>query len=806
MNGQRLEQLARQWRNFATVRAAGFLYVAACLGAIPLALHPAYLWIVLPLAVLLAALIGYQRSVQSRRLNAAQIARHLDRTHPELEESSHLWLRPTASLTLLERLQLDRLNHAADRLADTLAPRAGLGHPPRYVRSTILYAFAGSVLLLAVIIGVAFRRTHPASFAVAATAPRAALATPAPPAPRVWPKITGGGLTITPPAYTGHPPRQTTGFNTEVEENAAVSWRLALDRPVREAHLVFGPTATDFLPLQPTTDHAFQATRTVAETSLYTLAATLPDGTAWAPPEVYSLKVIKDQPPTLRILQPVEARTVIVPAPVPPSNDSLPPSSAPHTASCFVEVQAGDDYGLADAHLVATVAKGSGEAVKFREQTIPFDGDNEDAPSPGLSTTHRFTKTLDLAALGLKPGDELYFYVEARDNRQPTPNRTRSETRFLVLQGPDKPSPTQGRGVAGVNLVPQYFRSERQLIIDTEKLLADRPTLPDKEFRSRANDLGADQALLRLRYGQFLGEDQEDGPATDHTEVSLDPLQAHAPPRAPGPHAAASIAQQFQQEHEAQDSEGGSEESRDANLRPAPTTPLSADQIRQPYVDSHDTQDKATYFDQQSKGTMKDALSAMWAAEGSLRIAQPQDALAPEHRALDILKELQQSARAYVQHVGFDAPPLKIEERRLKGDATGAPDRLPAPNEVPPPDSARVAVRAALAALPLAGPLRADTLRRVEPILTAAATRRPDDFLPGLQSLRRLLADGSADAADLPPLERALLRLLPPANPLPTRAPDAAPIARRALFPGPASWGGKAIAHFIPWQYSNNHH
>ena len=29
----------------------------------------------------------------------------------------------------------------------------------------------------------------------------------------------------------------------------------------------------------------------------------------------------------------------------------------------------------------------------------------------------------------------------------------------------------------------------------------------------------------------------------------------------------------------------------------------------------------------------------MWAAEGSLRVAQPQDALAPEHRALDILKE-----------------------------------------------------------------------------------------------------------------------------------------------------------------------
>ena len=275
-----------------------------------------------------------------------------------------------------------------------------------------------------------------------------------------------------------------------------------------------------------------QASRSFAETTLYTLAATLPDGTVWTPPEVYSLKIIKDQPPTVRILQPAAPRTVIVPSPPAPSNDSVPVPSAPHAASCFVEVQAGDDYALADAHLVATVAKGSGEAVKFREQVLPFDGDNEDEPIAGTTRDRRFTKTLDLAALGLEPGDELYFYVEARDNRQPTPNRTRSETRFLVLQGPANAATSTGRGVAGVNLVPQYFRSERQLIIDTEKLLVDRPTLPDADFRARANDLGADQALLRLRYGQFLGEDQETDPLTDHTEVNLDPLQGNAPTHA----------------------------------------------------------------------------------------------------------------------------------------------------------------------------------------------------------------------------------------------------------------------------------
>ncbi len=279
----------------------------------------------------------------------------------------------------------------------------------------------------------------------------------------------------------------------------------------------------------------------MADTGLYHLAAVLPDGAVWNPPDLYSLKVIKDGPPILRVLQPAGARTIIEPS-----------TPAPRVT---VEVLAGDDYGVGEAHLVATVAKGTGEAVKFREQTFPFDADT---PAPG-DTPHgrRFTRTLDFSALGMEPGDELYFFVEAHDNRQPTPNRARSETRFLVLRGPEEHAATAGRGVSGINLVPAYFRSERQIIIDTEKLLADRPTLPDADFRQRANDLGVDQQILRLRYGQFLGEELEGSAVNDHTEVNLNPLQA-APPGTSGPHAAASVALRFAQEHIEQDrGEGG---------------------------------------------------------------------------------------------------------------------------------------------------------------------------------------------------------------------------------------------------------
>ena len=185
-------------------------------------------------------------------------------------------------------------------------------------------------------------------------------------------------------------------------------------------------------PLRPAADHTLQTTHPVAETTFYSLTATLPDGTAWTPPEIYSLKIIKDQPPAVRVVQPAAARTVVLPA-------------AP---TVTVEAVGTDDYGLADAHLVATVAKGSGEAVKFREQTIPFDLDPAQGNPPD-TRNRRFTKTLDLATLGLEPGDELYFYVEARDNRNrlPTaPVRKRVSSRSRVRRKPGRPPDRAWRG------------------------------------------------------------------------------------------------------------------------------------------------------------------------------------------------------------------------------------------------------------------------------------------------------------------------------------------------------------------------
>ena len=174
-----------------------------------------------------------------------------------------------------------------------------------------------------------------------------------------------------------------------------------------------------------------------------------------------------------------------------------------------------------------------------------------------------------------------------------------------------------------------------------------------------------------------------------------------------------------------------------------------------------------------------------------------QEALAPEHRALEILKDLQQSTRAYVQHVGFDAPPLKVAQRRLQGDAADVPARTNVPNSLPPADLAVSGIRAALSALSESAPVSPETWQTVEPALTTAATRQPDDFLPGLQALRLLRAGG---ADDRPRDPRRAAR--PPAAPAPGAAP-AHPRRRpgsragRFLLPGPANRGGCAPVNLL---------
>ena len=115
------------------------------------------------------------------------------------------------------------------------------------------------------------------------------------------------------------------------------------------------------------------------------------------------------------------------------------------------------------AYIVATLARGSGENVKFREVKFPLNQANFKQAT--------LSKSIDLKALNFTPGDELYYYWAAFDNKQPEANFTKSDTYFLVYKDTTNVEEADLATMA-VNILPEYFRSQRQIIIDSEKLIA----------------------------------------------------------------------------------------------------------------------------------------------------------------------------------------------------------------------------------------------------------------------------------------------------------------------------------------------
>jgi hypothetical protein len=77
--------------------------------------------------------------------------------------------------------------------------------------------------------------------------------------------------------------------------------------------------------------------------------------------------------------------------------------------------------------------------------------------------------------------------------------------------------------------------------------------------------------------------------------------------------------------------------------------------------------EKPNQFTQSLHSKMRQALNEMWSSERHLRVNEPQQSLPYQHRALDLLQEIKNSARIYVHRIGYDPPPIK-EDTRLTGD------------------------------------------------------------------------------------------------------------------------------------------
>ncbi|RSZ55785.1 DUF4175 domain-containing protein [Massilia atriviolacea] len=404
---------------------------------------------------------------------------------------------------------------------------------------------------------------------------------------------------VTPPGYTGVARSEGAPRELQVPEHSVVEWCLRAPQPVDT----------------PVELSDGQSLRIGRECARWT--ATESVFWRWRGAR-YKLRVIADQAPEVTMSAPREMIHTL----------------ARDAANAAIALAVRDDYQVRRATLHLTLARGSGENIRFSDRELPL-------PESSDPRTRNWHKQWTLAELGMEPGDELYFFVRATDNAERA-HTTVSPTYTLRLPGPVEESDESSAQPMLVK--PENLRSQRQIIIDTEQLLADlkaAPGMNQATLRARSESIADDQAQLRRRYGQFLGE-----------ESTL----------------------------------FGGEEHHDDDEK---------HDVVAEFGHAHDQAENATLFDESTKKILRRALSAMWDAEKALRAIAPKTALPPEYKALDAIKQLQQADRIYLHKTAFVPPPLK-EEIRMTGDVVGAKGyrREQATAAMPVPDEVRRLIEA----------------------------------------------------------------------------------------------------------------
>jgi hypothetical protein len=507
----------------------------------------------------------------------------LDGAVPEMEDSTVLLARAESPVAPLQRERLLGRIEASltrQRVRAIVRERTPLGLP----------WLAANLALAALAWGSGFLPHGGQPAAAGAPGAKAAMAA------AVTPTLI---VKLAPPRYTGVEASSSAPRELQVPEQTVVEW--CLKNPLAGA----APETIELSDGQTLQAGAGCARWTATESVFW----------RWRGAR-YTLKVVPDEAPEIVVTQPNEIIKEL----------------ARDATQAAMAVSVRDDYQVKQATLHLTLARGSGENIRFSDREMPI-------PSGRDPRRRDWSKNWTLQDLGMEAGDELYFFVRALDNAA-RPHTVQSPTYTLRLPAPPAED-EQEVSALPVMVKPESLRSQRQIIIDTEQLIADMRAkkMDAAAVRERSETIAADQGALRRRYGQFLGEESTLFGKEDHDE-----------------------------------DRGG-----------MGSKPLD---VLHEFGHAHDQAENATLFDEATKKILRRALSAMWDAENALRAITPKTALPPEHKALEAIKELQQSERIYLHKTAFAPPPIK-EDKRMTGDMAGAAskrrEQSAAPEAVPAP-------------------------------------------------------------------------------------------------------------------------
>ncbi len=539
-----------------------------------------------------------------------EIVRYLDRTYPFFEDSSSLYLQPPKNS--LEELQLQKIEQSVKENRDEVQlPKK------RLIRSALLSLALFVTALLSVNV-ISVSQDQPTGLvsdmeiASQGEITQGAFEEPA---------IRSITLSVSPPGYTGLETRTSGAETVSAEEMSDLSWEVETAGHVDTVELIFNDRETVVL---DSSNGVFKGSIQVQHRQIYRVAASNPDTTVYT--DYYGIDVVEDRPPRFRFSSPNQMRTLLT----------------EQDRDQKVNVEILDDYGITDAALNVTLASGSGESVRFRQRRFQFDS------VTGLGSERvRAEINLNADSLEMTPGDELYLTVTANDNH-PDSQTGRSETYILVVEDTTRSQPVMAGNIV-VDLMPEDFRSQRQIILDTEELVEEMAELDEEQFRQRSRRIGQDQEILMLEFGHYLGlEDESTESGGDFSvETGADDHDDHG---------AGQDGDGHDHDHEELDGEGQEVSQSSA-----------ASDIPDEFFHDHGSPEMNTLFAESPRALLRQALSEMFRASQYLQTDRPEEALPYEYRALEYLQEAQQSERRYVRRAGLEGIPIPVDEKRLTG-------------------------------------------------------------------------------------------------------------------------------------------
>ncbi|HSM61668.1 MAG TPA: DUF4175 family protein [Longimicrobiales bacterium] len=280
-------------------------------------------------------------------------------------------------------------------------------------------------------------------------------------------------LTYRFPSYTGLPPRTVeNGGDVAALAGTVVEVRVTPTIPAPGGRLLLDGGSADELAVEQ--DGTLVGTFTVTEEGFYAVELARDDGELVAASPEYTIDVLADQPPSVRVSKP---------------GRDMPASPIEEV---YLEVGADDDYGIGDLRLVYSVNGGPEDTVSI------FEGSG--APLSEVSAGH----TLFLEEWELEPGDLVSYYALVRDNRgRRGAGAVSSDIYFLNVrpfdrvyrEGGGQGGPPQGGG----GQMPESALSElqRQIVAATFNLIRQRDSYTGNEFSENVVSVALTQGRLR---------------------------------------------------------------------------------------------------------------------------------------------------------------------------------------------------------------------------------------------------------------------------------------------------------------------